>query len=71
MVYSETVDTDGQRLAASLTTFEFEPVESATNVTVTVQMVSFVGPGMIEGYESGNRSALENLSHHLAALAAR
>jgi len=71
VVYSETVDTDGQRLAASLTTFEFEPVESATNVTVTVQMVSFVGPGMIEGYESGNRSALENLSHHLAALAAR
>jgi hypothetical protein len=34
-------------------------------VTVTVQMVSFVGPGMIQGYESGNKSALEGLSRHL------
>ena len=56
---------DGQRLAVSLTTLDFEPAEDATNLTVTVQMVSFVGPEMIRGYESGNKSALENLSQHL------
>jgi uncharacterized protein YndB with AHSA1/START domain len=46
VVSSETLDMDGQRLAISLTTLDFEPTEDATNLTVTVQMVSFVGPGM-------------------------
>jgi uncharacterized protein YndB with AHSA1/START domain len=66
VVSSETLDMDGQRLAVSLTTLDFEPAEDATKLTVTVQMVSFVGPGMIHGYESGNKSALENLSQHLS-----
>jgi hypothetical protein len=35
-------------------------------VTVIVQIVSFDGPDLIRGYESGNRSALENLSQSLA-----
>jgi hypothetical protein len=34
---------------------------------VTVQLVSFVGPGMVASYESGNRDALEGLSGRLAA----
>jgi hypothetical protein len=62
VVSSETLDVDGQRLAVSLPTLDFEPTEDATNLKVTVQMVSFAGPGMIHGYESGNKSALENLS---------
>lgn len=57
---------DGQPLPVSLTTLDFEPIEDLTNLTVTVQIVSFVGPGMIHGYESGNKSALENLSQHLS-----
>src|ERR1700730_9513767 len=65
VVSSETLDMDGPRLSVSLTTLDFEPTEDATNLTVTVQMVSFVGPEMIRGYESGNKSALENLSQHL------
>jgi uncharacterized protein YndB with AHSA1/START domain len=66
VVSSETVDMDGQRLAVALTTLDFQPIEDSTNLTVTVQVVSFVGPAMIHGYESGNQSALKNLAHHLS-----
>ena len=66
VVSSETIDMDGQRLAVALTTLDFDPTEDGTNLTVTVQMVSFVGPDMIHAYESGNKSALENLSLHLS-----
>lgn len=66
VVFSETLDTNGQPLAASLTTLEFEPAEGGAKLKVTVQLASFVGPGMVAGYESGNRSALENLAHHLS-----
>jgi uncharacterized protein YndB with AHSA1/START domain len=64
VVSSETLDVDGQRLAVSLNTLDFEPTGEGTNLKVTVQMVSLVGAGMIEGYESGNQSALENLGRH-------
>jgi uncharacterized protein YndB with AHSA1/START domain len=67
VVSSENLDLDDQRLAVSLTTLDFEPSSEGTNLKVTVQMVSFVGPGMIQEYESGNKSALENLSSHLRA----
>jgi uncharacterized protein YndB with AHSA1/START domain len=66
VVSSETLDVDGQRLAISLNTLDFEPAGEGTKLKVTVQMVSFVGAGMIEGYESGNKSALENLGRHLS-----
>jgi uncharacterized protein YndB with AHSA1/START domain len=66
VVSSETVEVDGQRLAVALTTLDFEPTEHGTDLTVTVQLVSFVGPDMIHSFESGNRSALKNLSEHLS-----
>ena len=66
VVSSETLDADGQRLAVSLNTLDFEPTGESTNLKLTVQMVSFVGAGMIEGYESGNHRALENLARHLS-----
>ena len=65
IVSSETLDLDGHRLAVALTTLDFEPTEGGTKLTVTVQVVSFVGADMIRGYESGNQSALKNLSQHL------
>lgn len=68
VVSSETVEVDGQRLAAALTTLDFEPTESGTNLKVTIQVVSFVGLDMIRSYESGNESALENLSLHLTKI---
>jgi uncharacterized protein YndB with AHSA1/START domain len=66
VVSSEVLHMDGQRLAVALTTLDFEPTEDGTNLTITVQMVSFVGPDMIQGYESGNKSALKNFSLHLS-----
>src|SRR5712675_989436 len=43
VVSSETVDVNGQRLAAALTTLDFEPTKDGTNLTVTIQVVSFGG----------------------------
>jgi uncharacterized protein YndB with AHSA1/START domain len=65
VVSTETLDVNGQRLAVALVTLEFESVKDGTNLTVTVQVVSFAGVDVIHGYESGNKSALENLSLHL------
>jgi uncharacterized protein YndB with AHSA1/START domain len=67
IISSETLDADGQRLAISLSTFDFEPSLGGTKLKLTVQLVSLAGPGMIAGYESGNKSALESLSRHLSA----
>jgi uncharacterized protein YndB with AHSA1/START domain len=71
VISSEALDMNGQRLAVSLTTLDFEQIEDATKLTMTVQMVSFTGRGMIEGYESGNKSALENLARHLDEMLAQ
>ena len=66
VVSSETLDADGQRLAVSVNTLDFEATGESTNLRLTVQIVSLVGAGMIEGHESGNKSALENLARHLS-----
>jgi uncharacterized protein YndB with AHSA1/START domain len=65
VVSTETLDVNGQRLAVALTTLEFDSVKDGTNLTVTVQVVSLAGVDVIHGYESGNKSALENLALHL------
>jgi uncharacterized protein YndB with AHSA1/START domain len=67
VVSTEVLSTPGQRLAVALTTLEFEAVDAGTHLKMTVQLISFAGPGMIAGYENGNRSALENLAQHLGS----
>jgi uncharacterized protein YndB with AHSA1/START domain len=69
VVSSETVDLEGQHLAIALSTLDFEPTEDGTKLTVTVQIVSFIGPDMIHSCESGNKSALKNLAAHLGNMA--
>jgi uncharacterized protein YndB with AHSA1/START domain len=66
VVSSEILEAGGQRLAVSLNTLDFEPTGESTNVKLTVQIVSFVGASMIQGYESGNTTALDNLARHLS-----
>jgi uncharacterized protein YndB with AHSA1/START domain len=68
VVSSETIETEGQRLAVALNTLDFTRTDQGTNLTVTVQIVSFIGPDLIHGYESGNRSALKNLAQHLRSV---
>jgi len=65
VVSSETLDADGQRLAVSVNTLDFEATGESTNLRITVQIVSLVGADMIEGNKSGNTSALENFARHL------
>jgi uncharacterized protein YndB with AHSA1/START domain len=65
VVSTETLVEGGRRLAVALNTLHFETSGEGAMLKVTVQMVSFVGPDMVEGYESGNRRALEGLSRHL------
>jgi hypothetical protein len=69
VISAETVTEGATSLAIALNSLEFEPSAEGANIKVTVQIISFVGPGMIESYESGNRDALEGLSRHLAAIA--
>jgi uncharacterized protein YndB with AHSA1/START domain len=66
IVSTETLDVDGQRLSVALTTLDFEPTELGTKLTATIQIVSFAGADVIHEYESGNKSALKNLSLHLS-----
>jgi uncharacterized protein YndB with AHSA1/START domain len=69
VISSEVVEAGGQHLAVSLNTLEFEETARGTKLRLTVQMVSSVGEGIVKGFESGNRSALEGLAAHLATLA--
>lgn len=66
VISSETLTESGERRAVSLNTLEFEPTSGGTKLTMTIQIVSFVGSGMVAGYESGNRGALKGLAKHLA-----
>jgi uncharacterized protein YndB with AHSA1/START domain len=66
VVSTESLGAEGQHLAVALTSLEFEATTDGTHLKMTVQMVSFVGPDMIKGYESGNKSALESFSRHLS-----
>jgi uncharacterized protein YndB with AHSA1/START domain len=65
-VISTEILTEGRtRLAVALNTLEFQRTTGGTTLKITVQMVSFVGSGVISGYEAGNRGALDGLSRHL------
>jgi uncharacterized protein YndB with AHSA1/START domain len=66
VISTETVTEGATSLAIALNSLEFEPSVEGANIKVTVQIISFVGPGMVESYESGNRDALEGLSRHLS-----
>jgi uncharacterized protein YndB with AHSA1/START domain len=68
VISSETVEADGQHLAVSLNTLELKETAGGTKLKLTIQIVSSVGEGIIKGFESGNRSALEGLATHLADL---
>ena len=66
IVYAETVSNEGCPLATGLVTWEFEPESVGTLITITSQIVSFVGTGMIDGNRYGHTKALEQLRRHLA-----
>jgi uncharacterized protein YndB with AHSA1/START domain len=66
IVSLETLATTGQTLAVALNTIMFLAAASGTRLVVTVQVASFAGKGMIEGYEQGHRTCLANLASFLS-----
>jgi uncharacterized protein YndB with AHSA1/START domain len=69
IVSSETIDADGKRLSASLTTVQFLPKGTQTKLTLTVQIAAFEGRDMIEGTKFGHNAALANLAKALSGAA--
>lgn len=65
VVHTETVRTGGEPLSTGLVTWTFTEVPEGTEVCVTAQVASFVGPGMLEGTRYGHRIALEQLDGFL------
>lgn len=65
VVHTETVRTDGELLSTGLMTWTFMEAADGTTVSVTAQVASFVGPGMLEGTRTGHRIALEQLDSYL------
>ena len=60
IVFSEVISQGEQHLCASMNTVMFEPQGEGTKITATVQLVSFVGDGMIEGTKLGMNAAFDN-----------
>jgi uncharacterized protein YndB with AHSA1/START domain len=64
VVSSETIEMDGRRLCASLTTLEFAADGETTRLTNTTQLASFIGDDMVRGHETGTNASLDNLVRH-------
>lgn len=64
IVASETIEMDGHRLCASLSTLELHPDGDRTLLKSTVQLASFVGQDMVRGHENGTNASLDNLVAH-------
>lgn len=56
---------DGAVIATSLVTWELTPVPGGVRIRETVQAVSLVGDGMIEGTRGGTAVVLDQLVAHL------
>jgi uncharacterized protein YndB with AHSA1/START domain len=61
IVSSETIDADGRRLSAALTTVQFIAKETQTHLKLTVHVAAFEGREMIDGTKFGHNAALGNL----------
>jgi uncharacterized protein YndB with AHSA1/START domain len=65
IVATETISTGGNTLFVGLNTTTLEPVGKGTRITLTVQLVSFVGDGAVKGTTEGQNAALDNLVAYL------
>jgi len=66
LVFTESVSRQNHLLSVSLITLELTRQDEATALSLTVQMTSLVGEGMIDGTKTGYESALRNLEPYLA-----
>lgn len=62
VVHTEIMRTGSELLSAGLLTWTFRAANPGTELTVTVQVTSFVGEGMLDGARNGHRIALDQLA---------
>lgn len=65
VVHTDTVRTDGTLLSTALVTWIFAPTPTGTEISIVDQVVSFAGPGMIDGHRNGHAKALAQLAAFL------
>ena len=65
IVYSERVAEGRTVLSAALISMEFARAPKGTRLSLTAQMVSFVGEGMLQNAKRGTEAALDNLGRSL------
>jgi uncharacterized protein YndB with AHSA1/START domain len=65
VVSTETIHDSATLLATNITTVEFLPEATSTRIRVTVQVTSFVGPGMIENTRVGQTGSLAHMARYL------
>lgn len=68
IITMETINEQTRPLATNLTTIEFLSEGDATRMKVTVQIISFVGEGMISNTKFGHEGSLANMAAHLEKL---
>jgi uncharacterized protein YndB with AHSA1/START domain len=61
IISAEVVETQGRKLLVSMSTTTLEREGSGTKVTVTVQLTSLAGEGMLNGAKVGHNASLDNL----------
>lgn len=65
VVHTEIMRSGPELLSAGLLTWSFGAADPGTELSVTVQVTSFVGEGMLEGTRNGHRIALDQLAAFL------
>jgi uncharacterized protein YndB with AHSA1/START domain len=65
VVWTETIHEVDKLLATNITTLELQPDGQRTRLKVTVQVASFVGPGMIKNTRAGHEGSLASMARHL------
>lgn len=71
VVSNEVIEAGGRKLSTSLIATELKADVRSTTVTMTVQVTSLSGDGMIAGTEIGYNAALDNLVVRMLAPARR
>ena len=63
VVWTETIHEVDKLLAINITTLELLPDGQRTRLKVTVQVTSFVGPGMIKNTKAGHEALVQTLRY--------
>lgn len=66
LIFSDTIRRDGQLMAVAVLTWQLEPNDHGTQITIVDQVTSLVGQGLIDGHRNGHKETLDELVRWLA-----